>query len=117
MRWRVYYGDGGRFGDPDGAATDTPGLGVVAITQTDPENGRYVLAGDGYYWWEHDRWWSGDLLGCWDYLTRPGPRKVLFGRQVPNDRYQEILRIADTDPEFPARSAWQPGEPRPGEGG
>lgn len=110
--WRIRYADRPPYSDLDGPPEDAPGLGVLAVTQADPEHGRYVLAGDSYFWWEDGRWWSGDLLGCWDYLARPGPRKVAFGRQVTNDRYTQALRDADHDPEFPARTAWRPGEPR-----
>lgn len=110
--WKVRYDNRAPFSDRDGPPQAAPGLGVLTVTQADADHGRYVLAGDPYFWWEDGRWWSGDLLGCWDYLTRPGWRKVLFGRQVDNDRYTQTLRASDQDPDFAVRTAWRPGEPR-----
>jgi|SRR5829696_1266943 len=121
VTWKVWYDgqapSGDRYDNRDGPAEAAPAFGVLAIVQADPDNGRYVLAADPYFWWEYGRWWSGDLFGCWDYLARPGCRKVLFGRQVPNDHYQRILRAAEEDPEFTARTARRPGEPQLSGGG
>jgi hypothetical protein len=115
MRWRVYYGDGSTFSDEDGTIEMTPALNVQAIVQSDPDphgTGRHVIHGGGqrpnrvpidYYWWDPGRgmWVGGDLFGLWDYLTRPGWRKVLFGRTIPDQDYQAIIVRAGDDPDFP----------------
>ena len=44
--------------------------------------------------------WSGknDLFGLMDYLTyHQGPQKILVGREIHDDTYHEISKIADND--------------------
>jgi hypothetical protein len=113
LSWRVWYGHGGTFSSADGTPWDVPGFGVQVVAQADAEVGRFLLFGDDYFWWEHDRWWSGDLFGVWDYLGRPGPRKVLFGRQLPNDTYAAVVKRASEDPALPEKTGWATRERRP----
>lgn len=114
LGWRVWYDHGGTFDDADGVPWDTPAFGVQVVTQADPDVGRFLLFRDDYFWWEQGRWWSGDLFGVWDYLGRPGPRKVLFGRQMPNDGFAAVVKAAMDDPDLPEKTAWDPRERRDG---
>lgn len=102
--WRVYYGDGTTW---DGDPFDAPGLNVQAVVQADAEVGRHVVTGFDFYWWEasHDRWWGGDLFGLWDYLSREGPRKVIFARTMMNAEYRAVFDRAVADPDFAPKSA------------
>lgn len=108
-RFRIYYGDGSTY---DGAVEHAPALNVQAIVQEDPHphgTGRYVIHGGGqrpnrvpldYYWWDDAMWVGGDLFGLFDYLQRPGWKKVLFGRTLPDAAYQAIITAAGDDPDF-----------------
>lgn len=112
VRWRIYYGSGETFSSLDGAAAEAPGLDVQAIVQRDPDphgTGRHVIHGGGqrpnrvpidYYWFDNGMWAGGDLFGLWDYLQRPGWKRVLFGRSIPDLDYQKLLMRASDDPDF-----------------
>lgn len=83
MRWIIYYGDGSTYGDQDGAPENAPTRNVQAIT-CEP---------DGI-------WKGGDIFGLFDYLLRPGWKRVLFGRAVTNDAYEKAVTIARNDKYF-----------------
>lgn len=101
--FRVYYEGGATYdGDPWGA----PGLGVLVIVESDPDHGRRLVTGGDYYVWREERWWSVDWIGMIDYLLQPGPRKVLIGRITTNEIYRDTYIRADSDPDFPARTAY-----------
>lgn len=120
--WRVYYGDGSTFSNEDGGPEFAPALDVQAIVQPvhdEYEPGRHVLSGrDGlrdYYVWlgdEHQSWDIVDSFGMWDYLQRPGWKRILLGRTIPTARFREILYRATHDPDFrdlatpPPREEW-----------
>lgn len=112
--WRVYYSDGSTYSDADGPIQDAPALGVQAIVQRDPNphgTGRFVVHGGGqrpnrvpidYYCWDDSQgiWAGTDLFGLWDYLQRPGWKRVLFGRTIADETYQRIIMAAGDDPDF-----------------
>jgi hypothetical protein len=111
VSYRIYYGDGTTY---DGPVEDALALNVQAIVQADPNphgTGRYVIHGGGqrpnrvpidYYWWDGEQniWAGGDLCGLFDYLGRPGWKKVLFGRSIADATYQQIIVAAGEDPDF-----------------
>ena len=81
--------------DADSSATnvrDVRGEGVQAIAQRDDDPGdayavgRELLFDADYYCWRFatpettGRWFRCDLYGLFDYLRRPGWKKVLAGR-------------------------------------
>jgi hypothetical protein len=114
VRWRIYYGDRTTFSAADGGPEDAPALNVQAIVQRDPSphgTGRHVIHGGGqrpnrvpidYYWWDGEQgiWAGGDLFGLFDYLQRPGWKRVLFGRTIRDEVYQQIIVDAGEDPDF-----------------
>ena len=108
--WRVYYGSGASFDSTQGPPETAPCVDVQAIVQADPSVGRHVLTRFDFYWRDRNEWFGGDLFGLWDYLARPGLKIVKFGRALPNDRYQEIMRRANNDPDLPRKSARYPDE-------
>lgn len=110
MRWRVYYDDRPPFSDVDGSPDLAPVWGVQAIVQTHPEVGREIEHRKDCYVWTVDGWWGVDERGFYDYLTRPGWKRVLFGRTVPNQVYERCFRQAIDDPDFPRKSAFTPRE-------
>lgn len=102
MKWRIYYGDGSTVDDTELNPFDVPGLNVQAIVQADEDVGRYVLHRMDFYWWvpEDNEWNQSDQFGLWDYLQRPGPKKVVFGRSLNNIDYKRILALAIKDKDF-----------------
>ena len=105
--WRIYYDDGSTF---DGAPESAPALGVLAVVQPDPDHGRVVLSRWDYYCFHGGEWYGHDSFGLFDCLTRPGWKRVLFGRTVPSAWFREVLKRAETDLDFPPRSAVTPRE-------
>ena len=112
MRWRIYYDTGSTFSDTDGSPYDAPALGVLVIACEDESVGRVLVYGQSYYFWwdEHARWWGGNLFGMFDYLQRPGPRRVLFGREVPNPAWNGAIKLATDDLYLPPKTAIHPFE-------
>lgn len=110
MRWRVYYGDGVCFDASQGTAADAPALDVQMIAVADPDHGWHLCRSADYYWYlpERDTWSCGDIFGLWDYLSRPGMKRVLFGRTTDIATFQAILKRAMND--MPQKTGWQPNE-------
>jgi len=103
--WRIYYGDGSTYSDDDGDVFDAPALDVQAIafrtSEPDHKTGHMPVFRFDYYWWEpNGDWYGGDLFGLYDYLTRPGPKKVVFGRTVSNTAHQACVDAACNSREF-----------------
>jgi hypothetical protein len=116
LQWRVYYGNGDTFSDKNGEPSQAPAQNVQAVAVIDREVGRFILSHWDYYWFDHDtdRWWGGDQFGMWDYLTRPGWKRVLFGRSLGNDSFNAVMRRAVNDPDLPVKTGWSPKEPGAG---
>ena len=110
MLWRIYYSDGTTYDSGLGSPFDAPGLGVQVVMMSSTEHGRYSQARYDYYVWNMGEWVGCDIFGLWDYLQQSGPRKVLFGRTLPNTEYNRIRREADCDPFFDPRTAWAENE-------
>lgn len=96
MRYRIYYGDGSTYsGDPFKA----PRTDVQVIAQdANNEKGFVLLHGNterGYFFWADDiGWLCGDTGGFWDYLLQLGPRVVLLGRNIRDEKFWEIIHRA-----------------------
>lgn len=106
MKWAVYYDDGSRVTD-ENPIGEVPPRGVIAIAQEDSTVGRIVVTKKDYYWFESNNgdWYGGDLFGLWDYLCRPGMKRVLFGRSIPRDEYEAIVHEATHDDYLPQKTA------------
>lgn len=81
---------------------DTPG-DVYAV-------GRELLFDADYYCWREGRWFRCDLYGLFDYLRQPGWKKVLAGRTASRTAYKRAVLAAQTDSDFPVKTAMQAGE-------
>ncbi len=99
-RWRVYYADGSTYADTDGPVLEAPGLGVQAINFRQPCGTRATARRSDFYWYDGGTWWGGEIFGLFDYLARPGPRKVIFGLTLLDEDYQRIRDAAVNDPDF-----------------
>lgn len=93
----VYYEDS-VITDTDCPIQDLPGLGVLVIGQIVDGQPQILLKSD-FYWFEESeqRWWGADQAGLWDYLQRPGWKKVLFGRTVSNQDFGKAQARAMRD--------------------
>lgn len=109
IEWKVYYGDGSSISDIQTDAHLIPGRNVVCIVNKHPEVGMQIVTRHDYYWFDKI-WFGGDLFGLYDYLLTPGWKKVLFGRTIPTEQYEDIVKLALTDEDFPAKSAKLPRE-------
>lgn len=112
MAWKVFYSDNTTCDSDDTTLEELPSRNVLAIIIPDDEVGRFIVSRWDYYYYEFDTWYGCDIFGLWDYLTRPGLKKVLFGRTVSNPEYREVLDKAYKDDNFVAKSAWRPDEDR-----
>lgn len=113
LAWRIWYDDLTVYDSAVSGPDQAPALGVQAIAVADATVGRLILSRYDYYWWDAGRWWGGDLFGLWDYLARPGWKRILFGRSLSNEQFSEVMARALGDPELPAKSAWDEREARP----
>jgi hypothetical protein len=108
--WKIFYDNGSTYhGDPFLA----PGLGVIAIVNRDSDHGRYIRVGHDYYWYEDSKWGGGDIFGLFDYLVRPGARKIIFGRTTDNQTFARVYQQALDDPDFLPKTAYSYGEIHP----
>lgn len=107
----IYYDDGSEFaGDGDHGITYAPGQGAIVVAQSDKDVGRELLHMKDFYCWEYERWLGMDTYGLYDYLARPGWKKVLAGRTVPYRVYSAIFGRASTDDRLPSKNALLVGE-------
>ena len=92
--FRIYYGDGTTYkGDPFHA----PAMNVqLIVAEWHAERGWRIVQGKDYYLWREDSgWYAADIGGLFDYLaTHAGPQKVLLGRTIHDEVYQEISKRA-----------------------
>lgn len=113
MEWRVYYADGSTFSSVDGNPHDAPFFGIIAVCQPCPDVGLETLHAFDWYFYMLGRWNGAvghDALI--DHVTAYAPdlEAVVVGRQVPRAQYQEIMRKALHDPDFPRKSGKHAGE-------
>lgn len=101
MRWRIYYGDGSTYeGETSEDAYNAPVLNVqIVMHEADNEFGFTLRHGCNFFCWEGSRWsGKGDVFGLQDYYGyHEGPQKVIIGREIYDDTYQEICRKAVKD--------------------
>ena len=91
VKWRIYYGDGSIYSNEDGDAFHAPPSNVQVII-----NDGAVQSGKTAYYWNPDNGWNGcDTFGLWDHLMMfIGPKAVLFGRTIRDDKFWEIMKRA-----------------------
>ena len=97
-RWRIYYGDDSTFSDRDGTPFDAPATNVM-VTTVESFGGKKpfkVQHGLDNHYWHRDNGWVGcDWAGFMDYLMMfTGPKAVLFGRTIRDDKFYEIVNRA-----------------------
>ena len=113
MTYLIYYGDNSIYRGNNGPAHDAPGQNVQVIVQSDEITGWHSLSGHHNYWFEDGIWFGGNDFGLFDYLIRPGWKKVIFGRTISNAEFQEICRAAQAEASLLAKSGYWKWERRP----
>lgn len=104
--WRIYYDDGSTFDSYQGEPQDAPTEGFICAVGYDENGDRYIMHGWDFYCWDivGNQWWGCDVFGLHDRLRR----NVLFaykeGRTVSKKEWQEIIKTAQSDPDFPISS-------------
>ena len=111
VAWRIYYGDGSTYSDEDGPLEDAPSQDAQVVVQrvTTNPNSIELLHGNGprvidFFWWDDSVWLAGDSVGLFDYLARPGWKKVLVGRNLRTERFMAVLQRAAHDLDFRSES-------------
>lgn len=104
--WRIYYSDC----TYEGNIEDAPSRDVQLIVQEDTRVGWVMVHQKDYYIWEYERWFGVDGFGLWDYLARPGWKKVLFGRTLTHEEWNEVYYHAKDARDFGRKEGFLPGE-------
>ena len=111
MRCAIFYGDGSVY---EGDGLDAPPTGVQVIIYDDPSipvhnNGRIILKGWDYYVLEGS--WIGinGVADFIDHVLHCKPEKVLKGRMIPRDKFQEVMQKATDYPGFKPRCGFNRG--------
>ena len=107
MRWCIYYVDGTRFDNTDGAPEDAPGWGVAAVVQADSVIGAAVHHQHDFYFFaqEFGGWYACDIWGASQYFARPGTKIVKLGDVMPTEAYRALVESLHADPKLPHKSA------------
>ena len=117
MNWRIYYSDGSTFSDQDGTPWIAPARDVQVIVMESKEHGWQTQALTDYYVWDvrsnEARWWGVDLFGLYDYLIEPGHKRVLFGRTIGKQEFNEIFKRASEDVDFASKTSFANQEHKP----
>ena len=105
MKWKIYYGDGSTYTSEYGTPQVAPSRDVQVIVQDHPRVGVELVSSADYYVWmvndDYARWWGVDIFGLFDYLVEAGWKRVLFGRTLLQEEYNEIVKEASED-----KSGW-----------
>lgn len=103
VKWRIYYDDGATYDSLMGGPEAAPVDGFICAVGYDETGTRYIMHGWDHYCWdvESEQWWGCDLFGVFDRLRRNVMFAYKEGRTVTKSRWQELMHLADSDPEFP----------------
>lgn len=107
--WRIYYDNGDTFDNADGTPEDAPPFGVLCIVFACKVNGRMVMHGwDWYFYNEQEKnWWGADIHGLLDQLMWNKPvRAVKQGRNTTETNWHDTMNRAMNDPDFPIKSSY-----------
>lgn len=95
MWWVIYYADGSAFSSQDGSPDEAPARGVQVVIQHCERHGQEMVTNRHWYVWDRGRWVGLETVDAlWDYLWRLGWKRVLSGRVIDHERYNNMLRQA-----------------------
>lgn len=116
--FRVYYSkhaDQKIFDGHEDNIGLTPVDEVLVIVQQDKEHGRKLVSKGDYYIWDDDCMWLACDRETKDmYMRRPGMHRYLRGVMVSNAEFDEVMRKARLDLNFPEQTALHVFESREG---
>lgn len=96
--WAIFYDDDNVVTQHDCAPENAPAWGVQVVVYRDNDRGFFAQTSTKYYVWddrgEGHRWYGADDVGMIDYIARPGYKKIIIGRTIPNKRFQELFNRA-----------------------
>lgn len=100
MRWVIFYSDGTRYSDQDGAPNEAPPTGALVLWQYNFEGRSVLYSKDTAYcygWRAPNEWVPCDIVGVIDYLTtyRGVDKAVIFGRWARNDNFDAVWAVAN----------------------
>lgn len=114
--WRIYYADGSTFDSNEGAPSDSPPLGVVAlcvrrdcdhhptaILKPEPRQFEGGALSANFFVWRPDveEWLlAADIFGVLRQAIEHGPILVREGIMVPHRDWERIWQRAASDPDF-----------------
>lgn len=105
IKFRIYYINGKTYsGPPELAPVD----GVLVIVERSKFHGRRLVTNGDVYCWDpiREQWLPGDDMWFDQYMREPGWKRVLFGRTVSDDEWNEVVTKATSDPDFPIKTAY-----------
>lgn len=109
-RWRIYYDDGRTCDSSSSPLEHVSCDGVIVIAQEDGDVGRELLHLKDFYYWDSGKWYGCDCYGLFDYLRRPGWKKMVAGRNTTHANYHALMDRARLDPWLPFKTARLTGE-------
>ena len=110
--FRVYYSDGSTY---EGAVESTPIFEVLMIVERDADHGRRLVSNGDYYIYDDGKWLAVDFVGMLQYMARPSMEKrFLVGVMVHSEKWNNVVRRARSDPDFPTQTALSAYETRVG---
>jgi hypothetical protein len=111
MWWIAFYHDG-TFCSRDGGPDEAPARGVQVVIQHCRRHGQEMITNRHWYAWDRGRWVGLETVdGLWDYLWRPGWKRVLSGRVIDRETYNRILAQASAYCRYGDKRAAAPWEP------
>lgn len=103
MDWKVYYTENRTY---NGSVENVPIWEVLLIVERDRNHGRKIVSGGDYYIFDNERWQSVDSVGMLQYMARPGMyKRFLVGVMIDDDDWNEVVKKARNDPDFPVQTA------------
>ena len=101
--WRIYYDDGSTFDSLMGEPHEAPPRGFICAIGYDEVGIRYIMNGWDHYCFdkESNQWWGCEIHGLIDRLCLNRVYAYKLGRTVTRTKWQEIMALADRDPDFP----------------
>jgi hypothetical protein len=118
VKWKIYYSDGKTISSEDATPFSIERrVGVQVIVQEDPEKGWLALPPYDYYMFGArggaPKWFPGDQVGLFQYITQPGSKCILLGEWVDDIIYRKILNRATEDRMFACKTGYAPWERQP----
>lgn len=100
MKWAIFYSDGSRYTDQDGAPPEAPPTGALVLWQYNQAGRSVLYSKDTAYCWgwrAPNEWVPCDIVGVIDYLTtyRGEHKAVIFGRWASNDNFESVWAAAN----------------------